>query len=109
MTAAGLGRLEMPHEAWAAALACLPAMGPDLAAEGVRVVSGLALGIDGAAHRGALSSGPGGPPVGVVGSGLDVIYPRSHAALWDDVAARGLLLSEAPLRARPEPWRFPVR
>jgi DNA processing protein len=84
-------------------------LGRDLAAEGVRVVSGLALGIDGAAHRGALSAGPGGPPVGVVGSGLDVVYPRSHAALWDDVAARGLLLSEAPLRARPEPWRFPVR
>jgi DNA processing protein len=92
-------------------------LGRDLAAEGVRVVSGLALGIDGAAHRGALAAGggpavgarPAGPPVGVVGSGLDVVYPRSHAALWDDVAARGLLLSEAPLRARPEPWRFPVR
>jgi DNA processing protein len=44
-----------------------------------------------------------------VGSGLDVVYPRGHAALWDDVASAGLLLSEAPLRARPEPWRFPVR
>src|SRR5206468_9052462 len=84
-------------------------LGRDLAAEGVRVVSGLALGIDGAAHRCALAAGPGGPPVGVVGSGLDVVYPRSHAALWDDVATHGLLLSEAPLRARPEPWRFPVR
>jgi DNA processing protein len=83
-------------------------LGRDLAASGVRVVSGLALGVDGAAHRGALSAGAA-PPVAVVGSGLDVVYPRSHAALWDDVATAGLLLSEAPLGARPEPWRFPVR
>jgi DNA processing protein len=83
-------------------------LGRDLAAAGVRVVSGLALGVDGAAHRGALAA-DGAPPVGVVGSGLDVVYPRSHATLWADVARRGLLLSEAPLQARPEPWRFPVR
>jgi DNA processing protein len=85
-------------------------LGRDLAAEGIRVVSGLALGVDGAAHRGALAVvAVGGPPVGVVGSGLDVVYPRSHAALWEEVAAHGVLLSEAPLRSRPEPWRFPVR
>ena len=83
-------------------------LGRDLAAAGVRVVSGLALGIDGAAHRGALAAGAA-PPVAVVGSGLDVVYPKSHADLWDDVARHGLLLSEAPLRARPEAWRFPVR
>jgi DNA processing protein len=83
-------------------------LGQDLAADGVRVVSGLALGIDGAAHRGALA-GAGGPPVAVVGSGLDVVYPRAHAALWAEVGRGGLLLSEAPLGARPEPWRFPVR
>jgi DNA processing protein len=83
-------------------------LGHDLAADGVRVVSGLALGIDGAAHRGALTA-DAGPPVGVVGSGLDVVYPRSNAELWDGVARHGLLLSEAPLRARPEAWRFPVR
>lgn len=45
----------------------------------------------------------------IVGSGLDVVYPRAHRHLWADVAARGLVLSEAPLGARPEPWRFPVR
>ena len=84
-------------------------LGRDLAANGVRVVSGLALGIDGAAHRGALGSGAGAPPVAVVGSGLDIVYPRSHASLWESVAGAGLLLSEAPLGARPEPWRFPVR
>ena len=83
-------------------------LGRDLAAAGVRVVSGLALGIDGDAHRGALAAGAA-PPVGVVGSGLDVVYPRSHEALWHEVAAAGVLLSEAALGARPEPWRFPVR
>jgi DNA processing protein len=83
-------------------------LGRDLAAAGVRVVSGLALGVDGAAHRGALAAG-GAPPIAVVGSGLDIVYPPAHATLWDQVAGAGLLLSEAPLGARPEPWRFPVR
>jgi DNA processing protein len=83
-------------------------LGRDLAASGVTVVSGLALGVDGAAHEGALAAGAA-PPVGVVGSGLDVVYPRRHARLWAGVAAAGLLVSEAPLGARPEPWRFPVR
>ncbi|HYX43960.1 MAG TPA: DNA-processing protein DprA [Acidimicrobiales bacterium] len=83
-------------------------LGRDLAGAGVAVVSGLALGIDGAAHAGALDAAAT-PPVAVVGSGLDVVYPRRHARLWEEVAQRGLLLSEAPLGARPEPWRFPVR
>jgi DNA processing protein len=83
-------------------------LGRDLAGAGVRVVSGLALGIDGAAHRGALAGG-GAPPVAVVGSGVDVVYPPGHRSLWEEVAACGLLLSEAPMGARPEPWRFPVR
>ncbi len=86
-------------------------LGRDLAANGVRVVSGLALGIDGAAHSGALAATAegGGPPVAVVGSGLDVVYPRRHTALWRQVAESGMLLSEAPLGAAPEAWRFPVR
>jgi len=84
-------------------------LGRDLASSGVRVVSGLALGVDGAAHRGALAATGGAPPVAVVGSGLDVVYPPGHRALWEQVACSGLLLSEAPLGARPEPWRFPVR
>jgi DNA processing protein len=83
-------------------------LGRDLAAAGVRVVSGLALGVDGAAHAGALSV-DAAPPVAVVGSGLDVVYPAGHAGLWRQVAGSGLLLSEAPLGARPEPWRFPAR
>lgn len=82
-------------------------LGLELAAAGVRVVSGLAAGIDAAAHRGAL--GRGAPPIGVVGTGLDVVYPRSSADLWRDVAEHGLLLSEAPLSAHPARWRFPAR
>ena len=74
------------------------------------VVSGLALGIDGAAHRGALAAGPGaGQTVGVVAGGVDVTYPPSHAALFAEVAAAGALVSEAPLGTPPERWRFPAR
>ena len=82
----------------------------DLADAGVAVVSGLALGIDAAAHRGALAAGPGaGGPVGVVAGGVDVTYPPSHASLFDEVAAAGALVSEAPLGTPPERWRFPAR
>ena len=85
-------------------------LGRELAGAGVGVVSGLALGIDGAAHEGALAAErPAAPPVGVVGSGPDVVYPRRHADLWRRVAGAGVLLSEAPVGARPEPWRFPAR
>jgi DNA processing protein len=83
-------------------------LGLDLTAAGVRVVSGLASGIDAAAHRGSLASGAA-PPVGVVGTGLDVVYPRSSADLWRDVAQQGLLLTEAPLSAPAARWRFPAR
>jgi DNA processing protein len=83
-------------------------LGRDLAAAGVAVVSGLASGIDGAAHRGALAA-EAAPVIGVVGSGLDVVYPPGQTQLWRAVAASGVLLSEAPLGARPERWRFPAR
>ncbi|HET6954459.1 MAG TPA: DNA-processing protein DprA [Acidimicrobiales bacterium] len=83
-------------------------LGRDLAAAGVTIVSGLAAGVDGAAHRGALAA-EGAPPVGVVGTGLDVVYPPGQGALWRAVAEAGVLLSEAPLGARPERWRFPAR
>jgi len=86
-------------------------VGNELAAAGVGVVSGLALGIDGAAHRGALeaSGGGGAPPIAVVASGLDVVYPKRHRALWERVAETGLLLSESPLGVQPAAWRFPAR
>jgi DNA processing protein len=83
-------------------------LGRDLAAAGVAIVSGLAAGIDGAAHRGALAANAA-PPIGVVGSGLDVVYPRGQAALWRAVAEAGVLLSEAPPGAAPARWRFPAR
>ncbi len=85
-------------------------LGEDLAAAGVCVVSGLALGIDGAAHRGALEAAhPSCRPVAVVGAGLDRIYPPGNRALWAALADDGLILSEAPLGAPPERWRFPAR
>jgi DNA processing protein len=82
-------------------------LGRELTDAGVAVVSGLALGIDGAVHRGVLEAG--GRPVGVVGSGLDVVYPAKHRDLWARVREAGLLLTEAPLGSRPDAWRFPAR
>ncbi len=85
-------------------------LGRGLAASGVVVVSGLAIGIDAAAHAGALDGGAGAaPPVAVVGTGLDVVYPRANAALWQEVARRGAVLSEAALGTPPRPRVFPAR
>jgi DNA processing protein len=81
--------------------------GADLAATGVSVVSGLALGIDGAAHEGACAAGA--PPIAVVAGGLEEPYPRRHARLWEKVAAHGLVVSESPVGVPTEKWRFPVR
>ncbi len=83
-------------------------LGHDLAAAGVSIVSGLARGIDAAAHRGALAA-TAAPPIGVVGSGLDVVYPSNNAKIWAAVAASGVLFSEAPPGAPPSAWRFPAR
>ncbi len=82
--------------------------GEVLARHDVAVVSGLALGIDGAAHRGALRVSPG-RAIGVVGCGLDVVYPKAHNDLWWQVAERGLLMSEVPPGIAPLPYRFPAR
>lgn len=83
-------------------------LGRDLASAGVGVVSGLALGIDAAAHAGALEA-RGAPPIAVVGNGMDRVYPERNRALWRAVADQGVLLGEAPLGAPPERWRFPAR
>ncbi|HSM65725.1 MAG TPA: DNA-processing protein DprA [Ilumatobacteraceae bacterium] len=82
--------------------------GWELAAAGVVVVSGLARGIDGAAHRGALAV-DGSTPVAVVGNGPDLPYPKQHAELWDAVASRGALISEWPPGTTPDAFRFPLR
>jgi DNA processing protein len=83
-------------------------LGGSLAEAGVAVVSGLALGIDGAAHAGALAAG-GASPIGVVATGLDIVYPVANRRLWNRVAEAGVLLSEAPLGTGPRGWRFPAR
>jgi DNA processing protein len=97
-------------------------LGRDLAAAGVCVVSGLALGIDGAAHAGvlraradvgAMPGAAGGAlvvgPAGVAASGVDVPYPRQHATLWQQVVQEGVLLSETVPGRPAQAWRFPAR
>ncbi|MGE0444855.1 MAG: DNA-processing protein DprA [Vicinamibacterales bacterium] len=78
-----------------------------LAAHGVCVVSGLARGVDSAAHRGALRGG--GRTIAVLGSGLDVIYPAEHTGLAGEIAAQGLVLSEYPPGTLPTAFHFPLR
>ena len=79
----------------------------ELAVSGFVVASGLALGIDGAAHRGALTSGL---TVAVVGCGIDQVYPRQHATLWQQiVAAGGTVISEFPPGTPPRAQHFPRR
>jgi len=82
-------------------------LGAFLAGEGVTVVSGLAIGIDGAAHQGAIDAGGGA--VGVVATGLDVTYPRRHAILYDRVRAAGMIVAERGFGVGPLPGLFPVR
>lgn len=81
-------------------------LGRELAAAGLIVVSGLAFGIDGCAHRGALD---GGRTIAVLGCGPDVAYPASHRSLWRQVCERGLVISEFPPGAPPWRWTFPAR
>ena len=93
-------------------------LGAFLGAAGITVVSGLAIGIDGAAHHGAIQAAeaaarrgdplPAGP-VGVVATGLDVVYPRRHRALFERVRRFGVLLGEHPFGVAPNRGRFPVR
>jgi DNA processing protein len=79
----------------------------DLAARGVTVVSGLARGIDTAAHRGALAAG--GRTIAVLGAGVDVVYPPESAALGREIERRGALVSQFPPGMPPQPWNFPLR
>jgi DNA processing protein len=81
-------------------------LGRELAAAGMTVVSGLAFGIDGCAHRGALDAGR---TIAVLGCGPDVAYPASHRTLWRRVCEVGLAISELPPGATPWRWTFPAR
>lgn len=100
------------RSATADGLAVALAMARELTDAGVCVVSGLALGIDGAAHTGAVRAvgdGAAGSTVGVAASGVDVPYPRRHTNLWRDVTRVGAVVSEN-LPGRPaQAWRFPAR
>jgi DNA processing protein len=82
-------------------------LGRELAAAGLVVVSGLARGIDGEAHRGALEAG--GVTVAVLGCGIDRDYPVVHAQLARRICERGLIVSEYEPGVEPAPWRFPAR
>ena len=80
----------------------------DLAERGLVIVSGLARGIDSSAHRGACAATRGGT-IGVLGSGIDVIYPKENRKLFDEVEKRGAIVTEFPLGTHPAPENFPVR
>jgi DNA processing protein len=82
-------------------------LGRELAATGLVVVSGLARGVDGEAHRGALEAG--GATVGVLGCGVDRDYPASHRELAARIRKSSVIVSEYPPGVEPAPWRFPAR
>ena len=88
-------------------LAVAERMAGDLAHAGLTVVSGMARGIDSAAHKGALARG--GATIAVLGSGVDVVYPSENKKLAADIAARGLIVSEFPMGAIAFPQNFPIR
>jgi DNA processing protein len=111
---APLGLLARPAVAIVGARACsgygtsvARMLGRDLAAAGLVVVSGLARGVDGEAHRGALAAG--GATVAVLGCGIDRDYPARHAPLAAEIADSCLIVSEYAPGVEPAPWRFPAR
>ncbi len=89
------------------ALAVADQLGHELAARGVAVVSGLARGVDSAAHRGAVAAG--GTTIAVLGCGADIVYPPEHGALARAIEPRGLIVSELAPGTRPLPHFFPQR
>ena len=83
-------------------------LGRDLANRGLVVTSGLARGIDASAHRGALSS-PTGTTIGVLGCGIDLVYPKENKKLFAEIEQRGAIISEFPIGTFPAPQNFPIR
>ena len=82
-------------------------LGRDLAARGVVIVSGMARGIDAIGHQGALAAK--GRAIGVLGTGINVCYPKENKKLYEKVLERGAILSEFPLHTHPAPENFPIR
>ncbi len=97
----GARKADRGASSWTARIAA------SLGRAGFVVASGLALGIDGAAHRGALDGGGG--TIAVVGTGVDIVYPRFHCRLGEEIAARGLIVSELPPGVEARPFHFPRR
>jgi DNA processing protein len=83
-------------------------LGRDLADRGIVVTSGMARGIDSCAHKGALSSA-GGATIGILGSGIDVVYPKENKKIFADMQTRGAIISEFPMGTFPAPQNFPIR
>jgi DNA processing protein len=111
--AAPVALLDRPSVAVVGARACshygasvATMLGRELTEAGLLVVSGLARGVDGAAHRGALQAGT---TIAVLGCGIDRDYPRTHASLAAEIAREGLIVSEYAPGVEPAPWRFPAR
>jgi len=82
-------------------------LGRDLAARGLVIVSGMARGIDAIGHQGAMDAN--GRAIGVLGTGIDVCYPKENKKLYEKVLERGTIIGEFPLRTHPAPENFPVR
>ena len=80
----------------------------DLADRGLVITSGMARGIDASAHRGALSSATGAT-IGILGCGIDVVYPKENKKLFEEVEQRGVIISEFPMGTFPAPQNFPIR
>jgi DNA processing protein len=88
-------------------LAVAERISSDLAHAGLTIVSGMARGIDSAAHKGTLAAG--GDTVAVLGCGVDVVYPSENRKLAAEIAAKGLIVSEFPMGATAFPQNFPIR
>lgn len=82
-------------------------LGRDLAARGLVILSGMARGIDAIGHQGAMASN--GRAIGVLGTGIDICYPKENRKLYEKVLERGAILSEFPLHTHPAPENFPIR
>lgn len=111
------GNLFQPHEIMVAVVGSRKAstygrttaenLCAELALKGVTVVSGMARGIDSAAHKGTLKAG--GRTIAVMGCGVDVVYPPENTRLYDEIVEKGAVISEFPLRSKPDRGNFPAR